>query len=440
VSQTLAEGRETLERRLRELSVLYEASRTLSKSLDVDKVLSEVLHLIRHEFGFEYLAARLLGADGVLRIRSHVSLNPEYIEVSSIPPSRRTYFGTCFLDARPVVVEDTREISKPMLFRHLARNVPVTAFIHAPMIHEGRAIGVLTAYGARGPMHFTDEFVALFAALANQLALAAVNAQLYGEVQAYSQAMEEKVRQRTAELEEANERLRELDRLKSDFLSTVSHELRTPLTSIRSFSEILMRYGVEETGKRKEFVGIINAEAERLTRMIDDLLDLSKIEAGGADFRLASFYLAETVSKALEVASPLFGKKEVAAEAAVEPGLPQVLAEPDRLQQVLANLLSNATKFSPNGGRVRVRARRRGAFAVISVSDEGPGIPRGRLHDVFERYAQVRDPQKDHPLGTGLGLSISREIVEQMGGRIWVESTPGEGATFSFTLPLAEGA
>jgi signal transduction histidine kinase/Na+/proline symporter len=439
VSQTLVESREALERRLRELMVLHEASHALSRSLDIGMLLQEVLQLIKREFGFEHLGVRLLDEDGFLRIHSHVGLNDEYVTASAMLPTRETYFGSCFLDARSVVVGDTRDIDKPLLLSKLVKNVPITAFIHAPMIYEGRVIGVLTAYTTRGPMHFTDEFVELFAALANQLAMAAINAQLYGEIQAYSHAMEEKVARRTAELEKANTRLLELDRLKSDFLSTVSHELRTPLTSIRSFSEILLRYDVDDTEKRRKFVGIINNEAERLTRMINDLLDLSKIEAGRLELTTEPLSLEAVFARAVGTAQPLFTEKSITLVHDVEAGLAPVYADADRLHQVLTNLLGNAVKFSPNGGTIRLSGVKKETCALITVADEGPGIPADRLEQIFERFQQARDPQKSHPLGTGLGLTISREIVDSMGGSIWVESEPGNGAQFFFTVPLTEG-
>jgi signal transduction histidine kinase len=437
VSQNLADSREALERRLRELMVLHEATHALSRSLDIDTLLQEVLQLIKREFGFEHLAVRLLDDDGILRIRNHVGLVAAYVTESAMLPSRETYFGSCFLDARPVVVEDTRDLDKPLIFSRLVKDESVTAFIHAPMIYEGLVIGVLTAYSTRGPMHFTEEFVELFAALANQLAMAAVNAQLYAEVQTYSHAMEDKVAQRTAELEKANARLLELDRLKSDFISTVSHELRTPLTSIRSFSEILMRYDVDNTEKRKQFVGIILNEAERLTRMINDLLDLSKIEAGRLELSLEPLELEPIFSRAAGTTHPLLAEKKIRISSKIETGLSAVYADRDLLQQVLTNLLFNAVKFSPKDGTIHLNATRKDAFALISVSDEGPGIPQDQLEQIFERFHQVHDPQNVNPHGTGLGLTISREIVERMGGRIWVESSLGTGATFFFTVPLA---
>lgn len=438
VSKTLAESQDTLERRLRELMVLHEASHALSRSLDIDTLLQEVLLLIKREFGFEHLAVRLMGEDGILRIRSHVGLSEAYVEASAMKPSFDTFFGTSFLNAKPLVVGDTRNIDKPKLISQLIRDVPVSAFIHAPMTYEGRVIGVLTAYATRGPMHFTDEFVELFAALANQLAMAGVNAQLYAEVQAYSHAMEEKVAWRTAELEKANARLRELDRLKSDFLSTVSHELRTPLTSIRSFSEILLRYGVDDVQKRKKFVGIIHNEAERLTRMINDLLDLSKIEAGRLELHQEQLELEAVFSRALDTTHPLFAEKGIRITSEIEPGIPPLSSDADRLHQVLTNLLSNAMNFSPANGVIRLTGRKQGDLALISVADQGPGIPPDRLEQVFERFHQEWDPQKSRYLGTGLGLTICRELVERMGGEIWVVSELGAGAMFSFTIPLFE--
>jgi Na+/proline symporter/nitrogen-specific signal transduction histidine kinase len=257
----------------------------------------------------------------------------------------------------------------------------------------------------------------------------------------YSRRLEEKSREleaATNELRVANERLKELDRLKDDFVSTVSHELRTPLTSIRSFSEILHDHPELDDGQRRQFLGIVIKESERLTRLINELLDLAKIEAGGLDWQMARVDAAELVREAAQSIGQLFRDKGVVLELDLPDGPLPVDGDRDRLTQVLMNLLSNAVKFSPAGrGRVILAADRVGAQVEIVVSDNGPGIAARDQHVIFERFRQVGDTLTGKPQGTGLGLAISRMIVEHHRGRIRVVSgTPGEGATFRVTLPL----
>ncbi len=257
----------------------------------------------------------------------------------------------------------------------------------------------------------------------------------------YSRRLEEKSREleaATNELRVANERLKELDRLKDDFVSTVSHELRTPLTSIRSFSEILHDHPDLDDGQRQQFLGIVIKESERLTRLINELLDLAKIESGRLDWQMERVDAAELVREAAQSIGQLFRDKGVELELDLPDGPLPVDADRDRLMQVLMNLLSNAVKFSPAGrGRVILAADRVGAQVEIVVSDNGPGIASRDQHVIFERFRQVGDTLTGKPQGTGLGLAISRMIVEHHGGRIRVVSgTPGEGATFRVTLPL----
>ncbi|MBN9531627.1 MAG: histidine kinase [Alphaproteobacteria bacterium] len=257
----------------------------------------------------------------------------------------------------------------------------------------------------------------------------------------YSRRLEEKSREleaATNELRVANERLKELDRLKDDFVSTVSHELRTPLTSIRSFSEILHDHPELDDGQRRQFLAIVIKESERLTRLINELLDLAKIEAGGLDWQMARVDAAELVREAAQSIGQLFRDKGVVLELDLPDNPLPVEGDRDRLMQVLMNLLSNAVKFSPAGrGRVLLAADRVGTQVEIVVSDNGPGIAARDQHVIFERFRQVGDTLTGKPQGTGLGLAISRMIVEHHRGRIRVVSgTPGEGATFRVTLPL----
>ena len=261
-----------------------------------------------------------------------------------------------------------------------------------------------------------------------------------------NEELDRRVRERTAELEKANRELTELDRMKDSFLSSVSHELRTPLTSIRSFSEILLQYDQEGPETQREFLGIINSESERLTRLINDVLDLSRIEAGGMVWNDAVVSLEEVIHEILPTHQRLLEEKSLLLTLNLSPELPPVLVDRDRIQQVVRNLLTNAIKFSREGGKIVVKVDTFGGrrtdepseWVKVSVADQGIGIDERDFEVIFDRFRQVSsDTLKDKPEGTGLGLPICRDIVTHYKGNIWVESRKGEGSTFSFTLPVA---
>jgi signal transduction histidine kinase len=274
------------------------------------------------------------------------------------------------------------------------------------------------------------------------------------ELAALNRTLEDRVQERTQELVSVNEALnranrdlKELDRLKSNFLATVSHEFRTPLTSITAFSEILMDEVDESKASREvvRFLGIINTESERLGRLIKNLLDLSRIEAGRMRWDRDVFPVHDVLVAAMDGLLPVFTEKNIQVIRKVD--CPDVLvsADRDRIQQVVTNLLENAIKFSPKGKRIWVGCREvegatNGApWLQATIRDEGPGIPGTHLQMIFERFSQVDSTDTRGTGGSGLGLAISREIVEHHGGRIWVESRSGAGAAFHFTLPIHTG-
>ena len=260
----------------------------------------------------------------------------------------------------------------------------------------------------------------------------------------YSRRLEQKsaeLQRATEALQAANAKLRELDRLKDEFLSTVTHELRTPLTSVRALSEILHDTPDMELEKRQEFLATIIKESERLTRLINQVLDMAKIEAGEIDWQIRPVELAAAVHDAVAGTHQLFADKGVELVLEVPDGLPRVMGDHDRLVQVVINLLSNAVKFAPAGtGRVVVAMGRAGAQLELRVADNGPGVAPEDAALVFERFRQVGSEKTGKPQGTGLGLAICKRLVERMGGRIWVEGPPGRGATFRFTVPVAPPA
>jgi Na+/proline symporter/nitrogen-specific signal transduction histidine kinase len=242
----------------------------------------------------------------------------------------------------------------------------------------------------------------------------------------------------TAELRAANERLRELDRLKDDFVSTVTHELRTPLTSIRSFSEILYDNPELEDDQRRQFLQVVINESERLSRLINQVLDLSKLESGAAKWRLEPVDLPQVVVEAVAATEQLVRDHDIALHLDMAGTVPPVVADRDRVMQVLLNLVGNATKFCDRrAGRIDVRLEASEETVRIDVLDNGAGVRPEDRESIFEKFRQVGDTLTDRPTGTGLGLPISREIITRLGGRLWVEDAPGGGARFSFTLPRA---
>lgn len=247
-------------------------------------------------------------------------------------------------------------------------------------------------------------------------------------------------------------RERELARMKTDFTSTVSHELRTPLTSVLGFAKIIQKRFQEVilanyTPKEKkelravkqisQNLEVIVSESKRLTNLINDVLDISKMEAGRIDWRFARCDSREIIQQAIQATDGLFGTKPVTLVQEIPETLPEVVADADRVVQVAINLISNAVKFTDEG-TVTVSVSADGPNMEVRITDTGSGISADDQKLVFEKYRQVGDVITDKPQGTGLGLPISKEIIEHHGGRIWVESVLGKGSTFAFTLPLAD--
>ncbi|MEW8313481.1 MAG: ATP-binding protein [Candidatus Thiodiazotropha endolucinida] len=246
------------------------------------------------------------------------------------------------------------------------------------------------------------------------------------QIRAYSKELEQKSRQlerATRELKEANERLQELDRLKDDFMSSVTHELRTPLASIRAFSEILNDDPDIALDERRRFLGIIVNETKRLSRLVNQVLDLAKIESGRADWNAEDVDLLEIVEEAISSTEQLFADHGTRVIRTLPEHTCVVTGDRDRLMQVLLNLLSNANKFVPERtGEVTVRLQSKQDRYEVSVSDNGPGIAAEELPNIFEKFRQAGSAS-NKPIGTGLGLPISKKIVEHLGGTIWAEST-----------------
>lgn len=229
----------------------------------------------------------------------------------------------------------------------------------------------------------------------------------------------------------------ELDRMKNEFIATVSHELRTPMTAVKGALGLLLGGAAGPvTEEQRELLTVAHQNTDRLIRLINDILDLSRIEAGHLELRRVPVQVNDVVAAAVREMEGVRQQRGLELHLHLSPNLPEVEADPDRVGQVLINLLGNAYKFTEPGGRVTVRTLAAGDEVRVQVADTGPGIPPDQLERIFERFQRAPGAATRRAGGTGLGLAIARAIVQGHGGRIWAESAPGQGATFTFTLPV----
>jgi signal transduction histidine kinase len=253
-------------------------------------------------------------------------------------------------------------------------------------------------------------------------------------------ALEEELRRKNYELEQQNRSVAEANRLKTEFVSMVSHELRTPLTAIQGFVELLVEGADIPDPERRECLASVKSNAERLLALINDLLDLSRIEAGRIDLRCAAIDLGPLIEGAARSLRPLIEGKRQALTLELEDATSAVWADADRVTQILTNLMSNASKYTPEGGRITVTVRRAGDFAHVEIRDTGIGLSTEQQAQLFTRFYRAQRRGPDRADGTGLGLVITRLLVELHGGQIMVSSAPERGSTFSFPLPIAPAA
>ncbi len=317
--------------------------------------------------------------------------------------------------------------------------IPAASYLGVPIPVSDEIIGVLSIQSTEEENRFVEKDKHLLATIAANVGVAIRKARLF-----------EEVKMANTEADSARKTAEEANAAKSAFLSTVSHELRTPLTSVLGFAKITKKRLEEKifpitdksdpkTIKTIEQISgnldVVISEGERLTNLINDVLDLAKIEAGKMEWNTEPVQITEVVERAIASTSSLFDQKSLKLERQIEDNLPEINADKDKMIQVVVNLLSNAVKFT-NAGTVTVRVFQKDGGIVVGISDTGIGIAPGDYGKVFEQFKQVGDTLTDKPKGTGLGLPICKEIVEHHGGHIWLESELGKGSTFYFMLPV----
>ena len=410
-----------LSRSVEELKALGEVGQAVSSTLDLETVLSTIVSR----------ATQLAGMDGgaiwefdetreEFYLHATDRLPDELVAVLRATPIRKGEgaLGRLATTGEPVEI---RDIADERTYQSRVREILIRcgyqSVLALPLLREDHLLGAL-AVNRNSAGEFAPEVIELLKTFATQSALAIQNARLFREI------------------EEKSRELATASRHKSEFLANMSHELRTPLNAIIGFSEVLAeRMFGEINEKQTEYVGDILESGQHLLSLINDILDLSKIEAGRMELELSDFDLPSTIEGTLTLVRERAVRRGIELGRTVDERLGTVRADQRKVKQVLLNLLSNALKFTPEGGQIDVRAAVRDSTAEISVTDTGVGIAPEDQETVFEEFRQVGTASKKVE-GTGLGLAISRKFIELHGGKIWVKSQVGAGSTFAFTLPL----
>ncbi|MCL6430596.1 MAG: response regulator [Anaerolineae bacterium] len=398
--------------RLRALLPVHELTRALVATTDLDSLVSQVVELAARETSASRCSLFLLDEP-----RQELRLAATYGEAAHSRPgialrADQGIAGWVARSGEPLSVYGA--LSSDASLARFTEHPGGSSAVLLPLLTKGRTIGVLEILKDAGSPPFTDADTELLSILAAGAAVAIENARLF------------------TDLQRAYERLADLDHRKSEFISLAAHELRSPLASVITYASLIEDGADEAT---RAHVRVILDSAARLQRLLDDMLNLRSLDTGAATLRPEPVAIAEAVDDALRDLSHLARAKRHTIETRLPPELPRAFADREKLRIILLNLISNAIKFTPDGGTITIEGATQDEELVVSVRDTGIGIPQEEQERIFERFYQVADSLRREQAGLGLGLSIVRGMVELHGGRIWVESRVGEGSTFTFTLP-----
>ena len=458
-----------LKDRVAELMTLNELAAAAGSTLDRDELLDGSLRAIVRHLRFDRALILLVDdASAVLTSGRSIGVSPEMTAAVArleLPLTRTvSQLVQLYHADGPLLFRDVDQ-DPDERNRAFAGMMEVTSFLGTPLVSKGRTVGILAVDNRVSGRDVRPGDGPLLYTVGSLIAAAIENVRLYEEVETQKEVLERRVVERTAALAAAIEEAQAArvvaeaaSASKTAFLSNVSHELRTPLTSVVGFSKLIRRR-LDETvfpavpaGDAKldrqmrqisDNLGIIVEEGERLTALINDTLDLAKIEAGRMEWRRDRVDLAEVITRATAATAPLLTGSDAGPRMVLDlqPDLPPITGDRDRLIQVVINLISNAVKFTAAGTiTCAARVDPAGNSLVVSIADTGVGIAPEDQAKVFEQFGQAGDTLTDKPRGTGLGLPICREIVEHHGGRLWLESEVGRGSTFWFTLPLRDAS
>jgi len=417
---------------------LRDSAAALNRTLYFDQVLDRVLENVGRVVPHDAADIMLIDATGTARIAREQGYAERGLRgmvytiglSTTQAPTLRTILET----GRPLVIPATRGDAR---WTEIPDLEWVRSYAGAPIRTADGVVGFLQVTSAQ-PDFFAPVHAERLQAFADQAAISIANARLYDQVQHYADELEQRVAERTRDLNAAYERLQALDQMKDQFVSSISHELRTPIANIQLYLNLLDKGKPE---KRSVYVETLHRETARLNKMIEDLLDISHLDMGKTELRFAAVDLNRVVAHLVAERQPDASARQLTLKSAPGPALKEVYADAALLTQALSNLLSNAINFTPPDGHILCNtASRRSAdreWITVTVQDDGPGIAADEQLHLGERFYRGRAARNYKVPGTGLGLAMCKEIIERHGGRLTIESEVGQGSSFTLWLKPA---
>lgn len=429
----LNKTQEELEKRLNSLNALDRISRLISTTLDAEEIFRRLSKAIVSELGFEKILVLMFDEAKEAQARIEVGFSKETVSEILSRLIKDHSLSPLLLEGRTISSLNAPKQKKEKITQLLG----LGHFVLSPILTQDGLIGIFFVGNQSDNMPVTEGDEDLISILSNQIGQALENANLFEQVYRSRQELESKIQDRTRELALALEKVQEISKAKSDFVSAVSHELRTPLTSIKGYASILITGKVGDIPAAvKERLEKINKHSDNLVKLINDLLDISRIESGRVEMKLEEHNIVALIEGIRDLLTPQMKDKNIQFETRVDAKIPALLVDSTQIERVFINLLSNAVKFTPPNGTIKVNAQMNKDHALFQIIDTGIGISENELPKLFSEFYRVDNEINQVVKGTGLGLVLVKKIVEAHGGRIWVTSKVGTGTTFHFTLPL----
>ena len=424
---------EELDKRLSGLNALQRTSRLISTTLDENEIFRRLDKSLMMELGFTKSMILLYDKEKNLHCRIQAGFSKEETERIVAQAKEDTAFNNMVREGHILSYSSASKQKKEKLKQLFS----LESFILAPILTQDGIIGTLFVGNDSNVSVVTEGDEELISILANQVGQSLENAQLFEKVYRSSQELELKVQERTKQLASALEEVQKISKTKSEFVSAVSHELRTPLTSIKGYASILMTGKVGDIpDKVKERLEKINKHSDNLVKLINDLLDISRLESGRVEMKMEKCNVSTVVENIRDLLVPQMKEKNIRFDIHIEENLPHLLVDISQLERVFINLLSNAIKFTPKEGAISLRAVPKDTGVLFSVTDTGIGIHPDDVQKLFSEFYRVENEINLNLKGTGLGLALAKNIVEAHQGKIWVTSELNKGTTFYFTIPV----